>query len=78
MNKKAFIGATLVTATVVGGVVYFRHKILEQVDKWLDNGEQVNRMLNMEERPADILPEALDLTPEERDQFLATLKERRS
>lgn len=36
MNKKAFIGATLITATVVGGVVYFRHKILEQVDKWLD------------------------------------------
>ena len=37
MNKKAFIGATLVTATVVGGVVYYRHKIMERLDKWLDD-----------------------------------------
>jgi len=35
MNKKLFIGATLVTATVVGGVVHYRHKIIEQFDQWL-------------------------------------------
>jgi hypothetical protein len=35
MNKKLFIGVTLVTATVVGGVVYYRHRIIEQVDQWL-------------------------------------------
>jgi len=61
MNKKTFIGATLITATMVGGVVYFRHKILEQVDKWLDDGD---------------VPEPLDLTPEERDAFVeGTLKQ---
>jgi len=61
MNKKTFIGVTLITATVVGGVVYFRHKILEQVDKWLDDGD---------------VPEPLDLTPEERDAFVeGTLKQ---
>jgi uncharacterized protein YxeA len=60
MNKKTFIGVTLITATVVGGVVYFRHKILEQVDKWLDTED---------------VPEPLDLTPEERDAFVeGTLK----
>lgn len=50
MNKKAFIGVTLITATVVGGVVYFRHKILEQIDKFLDSD----------------LPEPVDLSREER------------
>ena len=49
MNKKAFIGATLITATVVGGVVYFRHKILEQVDKWLEDEGK--------DKAADIFPE---------------------
>lgn len=36
MNKKAFIGATLITATVVGGVVYYRHHIMNQVARALD------------------------------------------
>lgn len=34
MNKK-FVGATLITATVVGGVVLFRHQVLAQADKAL-------------------------------------------
>lgn len=67
MNKKAFIGATLVTATVVGGAFYFRHKILEQVDKWLDDGE----------RPADIPTEARPMTSEEVAAFERALKEGR-
>lgn len=74
MNKKVFIGATLVTATVVGGVVYFRHEILKQVDKWLDDGEQVNRMLSMEEVP-NIPPEARPMTTEEAAEFEAALKQ---
>lgn len=42
MNKKLFIGATAVTAVVVAGVVYYRHVVLRQVDKWLeDEDEQV-------------------------------------
>lgn len=64
MNKKVFIGATLITATVVGGVVYFRHEILKQVDKWLDDGE----------RPSTIPTEAMDLTPEEAAEFVESLK----
>lgn len=27
MNKKAFIGATVITVTVVGGLVYYRHQL---------------------------------------------------
>lgn len=65
MNKKAFIGATLVTATVVGGAVYFRHKILEQVDKWLDDGGE----------PVRVWREARDLSPEEAAEFEAALKD---
>lgn len=64
MNKRVFIGATLVTATVVGGVVYYRHKILEQLDKWLDD----------EHQPADVWREAMDLSPEEADEFQAAVK----
>lgn len=37
MNKKAFIGATLITATTVGVLVYYRHKLLEQAGKLIDN-----------------------------------------
>jgi hypothetical protein len=33
MNK-AFIGATAITATVIGGYVYYRHNKV-QVDKWV-------------------------------------------
>jgi hypothetical protein len=33
MNK-AFIGATAITATVIGGYVYYRHN-KAQVDKWI-------------------------------------------
>jgi hypothetical protein len=66
MNKKAFIGATLVTATVVGTAVYFRHKILEQVDKWLDDGNE----------PTRVWREAQDLTAEEVAEFEAALKDR--
>jgi len=34
MNKK-FVGATLITATVVGGLVYYRHQLLATADKAL-------------------------------------------
>lgn len=64
MNKKIFIGATLVTVTAVGGLVYYRHRLLEQVDKWLDDGKQI----------ADVFPEAMELTPEEADEFVESLK----
>lgn len=37
MNKKAFIGATVITATTVGVLVYYRHKLLEQAGKTLVN-----------------------------------------
>lgn len=69
MNKKAFIGATLITATVVGTAVYFRHEILAQVDKWLEDEGK--------DKAADIFPEALDLNPEERAEFEAALKRER-
>ena len=50
MNKKAFVGVTLITATVVGGLVYYRHKILARVDKWLDDDpmQQVDEALKQE------------------------------
>lgn len=66
MNKKVFIGATLITATVVGGVVYFRHEILKQVDKWLDDGE-----VNMAKVPSEARP----MTTEEAAEFEAALKQ---
>ena len=50
MNKRAFIGATLVTATVVAGAVYYRHKILEQVDKWLDTESEEDVFLQDQEQ----------------------------
>lgn len=54
MNKKAFIGATLITATTVGVLVYYRHKLLARVDRWLDDGEQVNKLLDIRaEDPSD-------------------------
>ena len=65
MNKKAFIGATLITATAVGTAVYFRHKILEQVDKWLDDGNE----------PIPVWREARDLSPEEAAEFEEALKD---
>jgi hypothetical protein len=33
MNKKLFMSATALTAVAVAGVVYYRHEILEQLDK---------------------------------------------
>lgn len=46
MNKKAFIGATLFTATVVGGVVYYRHQLRARVEKLLDDvDEKTNEFL---------------------------------
>lgn len=35
MNKKQFIGTTLITATVVGAVVYYRHILLKNLNTWL-------------------------------------------
>lgn len=37
MNKKSFIGATVITATTVGVLVYYRHKLLAQAGKTLVN-----------------------------------------
>jgi hypothetical protein len=37
VNKKAFISTTLITAVVVGGLVYYRHRIREQVASLLDD-----------------------------------------
>lgn len=69
MNKKAFIGATLVTATVVGGLVYYRHQILAQIDRLLDP--------ECEHQVPDIFPEARGMTGEEAAAFEEALKQGR-
>lgn len=46
MNKKLFIGATVITVTVVGTVVYYRHHLLKNFRLWLDDpsdDEEVRR-----------------------------------
>ena len=35
MNKKLFMSATAVTVVTVAGLVYYRHQVLRQLDKWL-------------------------------------------
>lgn len=40
MNKKLFIGATVITATVVGTAIYYRHRLLQglkDVTVWFDD-----------------------------------------
>lgn len=67
MNKKAFIGATLVTATVVGGLVYYRHEIRAQVARLLDP--------ECEHQVPNIFPEARGMTDEEAAAFGEALKQ---
>jgi hypothetical protein len=40
VNKKLFMSATALTAVAVAGVVYYRHEILEQLDKLRHHGAQ--------------------------------------
>lgn len=71
MNKKAFIGVTLITATVVGGAVYFRHKIMATIDQWLDEADKPEA--------DNVFHEAINLlnsmTDEEAAEFEAALKQ---
>lgn len=73
MNKKVFIGATLITATVVGGLVYYRHVLLDRIGRTL---ESLDRLLDHEdpEEVPDVFPEAKPMTAEEAAEFEAALK----
>lgn len=65
MNKKAFIGATLITATVVGGVVYYRHWIRDQVDKWLGPDPEAGETREATPDEVALIERILDRTEQE-------------
>jgi hypothetical protein len=50
MNKK-FIGATAITATVIGGYLYYRHNKV-QISKWVQQKEDqmLGAILNLQDK----------------------------
>lgn len=59
MNKKLFVSATALTAVAVAGVVYYRHQLLEELDKRLHPRFQDPEMTKREVRDLNRFEDAL-------------------
>lgn len=78
MDKKLFIGATIITATVIGGLVYYRHQVRQALeDLTMDDEPDVEAMTEAE-RAEYFYDNRDDLTTKETDPKRLALDELRN